>query len=195
MKIETLLANNKKWARKVKRKNPKFFSKLSCLQKPKFLWIGCSDSRVPANEITGLLSGEVFVHRNVANLVYRDDLNCVSVLRYAVDVLKVKYVIVCGHYDCGGIKAVVQLKRLGKSDAWLKSIHEVLEYNSDELKKINQKTRQIDRLCELNVLKQAQNVYDFKFIKNALKEGRLKSVHAWIYDLRDGLLKELKAYR
>ena len=191
MNVENLLINNKKWSCNIRRRDPKFFRKLSRLHKPEFLWIGCSDSRVPANEITGLLPGELFVHRNVANMVYSNDLNCLSVLQYAIEVLKVKYVILCGHYGCGGVRAVVESNKLGEADAWLKSIREISAQNLPELRKIKRKSERIDRLCELNVLQQAQNVRKIRFVQKAMKKGYLIGIHAWIYNLRDGLIKEL----
>jgi carbonic anhydrase len=191
MRIETLFTNNREWAFNVKKKDPKFFGKLSRLQKPQFLWIGCSDSRVPANEITGLLPGELFVHRNIANMVYPGDLNCLSVLQYAIEVLKVKHVIVCGHYGCGGVKAVIESNKLGEADAWLKSIRDSMAHNLLELKRIKRKSERINRLCELNVLQQTQNLCKVKFVQRAWKKGHLLSIHAWIYNLRDGLIKEL----
>jgi len=189
--IKALFENNKKWSLRMKRKDPRYFRKLSRIQKPEFLWIGCSDSRVPANEIIGLLPGELFVHRNIANIVYPGDLNCLSVLQYAVEVLKVKHIIVCGHYNCGGVRAVVESRKLGRIDSWLKDIRDTMHKNARELKISRTKKEKIDRLCELNVLRQARNVRRLKFVASALKAKRLLTVHAWIYDLNDGLIKEL----
>jgi carbonic anhydrase len=193
MKVERLFANNRKWARGIKEKDPRFFERLSCLQKPQYLWIGCSDSRVPANEIVGLLPGELFVHRNVANIVYLDDLNCLSVLQYAIQILKVKNIIICGHYNCGGVKAVAESKKLGDADVWLRSIREVRDKYGSELAKIKSREQRADRLCELNVLEQAEKACRIHFVRKGLKRGKL-SVHAWIYNLRDGLIRELRRY-
>lgn len=175
----------------MRRKDPRYFSKLVRVQKPEYLWIGCSDSRVPANEITGLLPGELFVHRNIANIVYLDDLNCISVVQYAVDVLKVKHIIVCGHYNCGGVKAVVEARKLGKTDLWLKDIRDTMRENSVVLNKIKTQKGKVDLLCELSVLRQAQKITQLKPVACAMKGRRRLSVHAWIYNLNDGLIKEL----
>ncbi|MGE0267019.1 MAG: carbonate dehydratase [Candidatus Omnitrophota bacterium] len=190
-KLKTLFSNNRQWAEKMLKLDPDFFSKLSHLQTPKYLWIGCSDSRVPANEITGLLPGELFVHRNVANLVVHTDLNCLSVLQYAVEVLKVNYVIVCGHYGCGGVQAAFESTRLGLIDNWLRHILDVQFKFTSELKKIKNKEKRMKRLCELNVLEQARNVCQTSIVQDAWKRGADLTVHALIYDLHDGLLKGL----
>lgn len=190
-KLNVLFKNNRKWAEKMLKLDPDFFSKLSHLQTPKYLWIGCSDSRVPANEITGLLPGELFVHRNVANLVVHTDLNCLSVLQFAVEVLKVKFVIVCGHYGCGGVQAAFNATRLGLIDNWLRHIRDVQEKFTPELKVIKNKENRLKRLCELNVLEQARNVCQTTIIQDAWKNGSDLTVHALIYDLHDGLLKDL----
>jgi carbonic anhydrase len=190
-KIEDLFKNNRKWALGIKGKNPRFFQKLSHLQKPQFLWIGCSDSRVPANEIIGLLPGELFVHRNVGNVVYSDDLNCLTVLQYAIDVLKVRNIIVCGHYGCGGVKAVIDGRRFGEVDGWFESIRRIMAQHAPELKRIRKKNDRIDRLCELNVLAQASHVCRTNVVQRAFRKGYPISVHAWIYSLEDGLIKEL----
>lgn len=190
-KLTTLFKNNRQWAKDMLAYDPDFFSKLSHLQTPKYLWIGCSDSRVPANEITGLLPGELFVHRNVANLVVHTDLNCLSVLQYAVDVLKVKHVIVCGHYGCGGVRAAFESTRLGLIDNWLRHILDVQDKYSGELSNDKNKESRMKRLCELNVLEQARNVCQTTIVRDAWKKGYDLTVHALIYDLHDGLLKEL----
>jgi len=190
-KLKTLFKNNRQWAKDMLAHDPEFFSKLSHLQTPKYLWIGCSDSRVPANEITGLLPGELFVHRNVANLVVHTDLNCLSVLQYAVDVLKVKHVIVCGHYGCGGVRAAFESTRLGLIDNWLRHILDVQDKYCGELSKNKNKESRMKRLCELNVLEQARNVCQTTIVRDAWKKGYDLTVHALIYDLHDGLLKEL----
>jgi len=189
--IKFLLENNRQWAKKIKEKDSEFFSKLARLQAPQFLWIGCSDSRVPANEITGLLPGELFVHRNVANIVVQTDLNCLSVVQYAVEVLKVKHIIVCGHYGCGGIKAAFNKTKLGLIDNWLRYILDVQEKYAQELKGIKDEEKRLDRLCELNVLEQAKNICQTTIMQDAWGRGQALSVHALIYKLHNGLLKEL----
>lgn len=189
--IESLFKNNRNWSLRIRKKDPAYFRKLVRVQKPAYLWIGCSDSRVPANEITGLLPGELFVHRNIANIVYLDDLNCTSVVCYAVDVLKVKHIIVCGHYNCGGVKAVVESRRLGRVSLWLRDIKRVMRENGEALKKMKTEREKIDFLCEMNVLRQARNVMQLEPVARAMKGNRHLRVHAWIYDLNDGLVKEL----
>ncbi len=189
--LKVLFENNRGWAKKMLATDPEFFSRLSHLQKPKYLWIGCSDSRVPANEITGLFPGELFVHRNVANIVVHTDLNCLSVLQYAVEVLHVKHVIVCGHYGCGGIQAAFEKTRLGLIDNWLRHIVDVQEKYSAELNKIKNKGKRFNRLCELNTLEQARNISETSIVQDAWKKGTDLTVHALIYDLHDGLLKDL----
>lgn len=189
--LKKLLENNKKWASDTKKKDPKFFEKLSHLQTPKYLWIGCADSRVPANEITGLLPGEMFVHRNVANIVVHSDLNCLSVLQYAVEILKVHHIIVCGHYGCGGIKAVAEAKQFGLIDNWLKHVMDIRDKHAQELKKCKNKEDRFRRLCELNTQEQAHNVCQTTIVQDAWKKNQPLSVHAVIYDLHDGLLKRL----
>ncbi len=190
-KLEVLFDNNRQWAKTIKQKDPKFFTKLSRLQNPKFLWIGCSDSRVPANEITGLLPGELFVHRNVANIVVHTDLNCLSVLQYAVEVLKVKSVIVCGHYGCGGVRAAFESTRLGLIDNWLRHIVDVKNKYKKVLNAIKDRQKRFNRLCELNALEQARNVTQTTIVQDAWKKGQALTIYAWIYDLRNGLLREL----
>lgn len=185
-----LLENNRQWSQNQKRDQPEFFETLSRAQHPKFMWIGCSDSRVPANQIIGLLPGEIFVHRNVANIVSHGDLNCLSSLQYAVDVLEVRHVIVCGHYDCGGVCAVVDNLRLGIVDNWLRHIHDVKRNHHDELAELEQQDLS-NRLCELNVLTQVRNVCESTILKDAWAKGRELSVHGWIYSLHDGILREL----
>jgi carbonic anhydrase len=189
--LKPLFDNNKQWAKKITERDADFFSKLSRLQSPQFLWIGCSDSRVPANEITGLLPGELFVHRNVANIVVHTDLNCLSVLQYAVEVLKVKHIIVCGHYGCGGIKAAFDGIKLGLIDNWLRHILDVQEKYAGELKAIKDEEKRLDRLCELNVLEQAKNICATSIVQDAWQRKQTLSVHALIYKLHNGLLKEL----
>ncbi len=190
--LQSLFDNNRKWAQNIGEKDSKFFLKLSRLQSPRFLWIGCSDSRVPANEITGLLPGELFVHRNVANLVVHTDLNCLSVLQYAIEILKIKNIIVCGHYGCGGgVKAALDTKRLGLIDNWLRCVRDVNERHMNELKEIRNSRKRLERLCELNVLEQANNVCNTTIVQDVWNKKHPLSIHALIYDLRDGLLRKL----
>ncbi|WP_297818998.1 carbonate dehydratase [uncultured Paraglaciecola sp.] len=188
--ITQLLENNRQWSEDQKNADPDFFNKLSERQKPEYLWIGCSDSRVPANQIVGLIPGDIFVHRNVANLVVHTDFNCLSVLQYAVDVLKVKHVIICGHYGCGGIEAALQDKQLGLIDNWLGHIKDIAHKHRAELSGLNEHDRSA-RLCELNVSEQADNVKRSSIVKEALKRGQSLQVHSWIYSLRNGRLKDL----
>jgi len=188
--ITQLLENNRQWSEDQKNADPDFFNKLSERQKPEYLWIGCSDSRVPANQIVGLIPGDIFVHRNVANLVVHTDFNFLSVLQYAVDVLKVKHVIICGHYGCGGIEAALQDKQLGLIDNWLGHIKDIAHKHRAELSGLNEHDRSA-RLCELNVSEQADNVKRSSIVKEALKRGQSLQVHSWIYSLRNGRLKDL----
>ena len=188
--IAQLLENNKSWSEKTKQDDPDFFDKLSKQQSPEYLWIGCSDSRVPANQIVGLIPGDIFVHRNVANLVVHTDFNCLSVLQYAVDVLKVKHVIVCGHYGCGGIDAALQDEQLGLIDSWLCHIKDIAHKNREQLNGLNEHAKAA-RLCELNVLEQADNVRRSNIVKDAIKRGQDLTIHSWIYSLRNGRLKDL----
>lgn len=185
-----LLARNKEWAGVMTRHDPEFFARLVAQQSPKYLWIGCSDSRVPANEIVGLAPGEMFVHRNVGNLVIQDDLNCLSVLQYAVDVLKVEHVIVSGHYGCGGIKAAMDHSRLGLIDTWLKGVQKVMDDNSQLLEQLDSVARW-DALCELNVESQIAEVAKTEIVRRAWERGQKLSLHGWIYGLTDGILREL----
>lgn len=190
--LDNLLNNNVLWAEKVLEENPTFFKKLSKQQNPEYLWIGCSDSRVPANEIVGLPPGEVFVHRNIANIVVHSDLNCLSVLQYAVEVLKVKHIIVCGHYGCGGVKASMDFDGHGMMDNWLQHIRTVAEFHQQELAKITNEQDKFDKLCELNIVEQVANVYNTSVIKKALKSGQDLQIHGWIYSIADGILRDLK---
>jgi len=185
-----LFENNRRWADEVTAAHPDFFRKLASQQAPEYLWIGCSDSRVPANEIVGLLPGEMFVHRNVANLVVHTDLNCLSVLQYALDALQVKHVIVCGHYGCGGVKAALDGFRLGLIDNWLRHVQDIAHQYHAELDGLDGAAR-VDRLCELNVLEQASHVCETTVIQDAWARGQNVNVHAWIYGLRDGRLRDL----
>jgi len=188
--ITQLLENNRQWSEDQKNADPDFFNKLSERQTPEYLWIGCSDSRVPANQIVGLIPGDIFVHRNVANLVVHTDFNCLSVLQYAVDVLKVKHVIICGHYGCGGIDAALKEEPLGLIDNWLGHIKDIAHKHRAELSGLNEHDKSA-RLCELNVSEQADNVKRSSIVKEALKRGQSLQVHSWIYSLRNGRLKDL----
>ncbi|MBA4151219.1 MAG: carbonate dehydratase [Acinetobacter sp.] len=191
--LDALFQNNRLWAESVKANDPLFFEKLANQQSPQFLWIGCADSRVPANEIMGLLPGEVFVHRNVANLVIHTDMNCLSVLQYAVDVLKVEHILVTGHYDCGGIRATVENREFGLIDNWLRHIKDIERQHENELRDLAPQQR-IDRLCELNVMTQVANVCETSIVKNAWRRNQSISVHGFIYSVKDGLLRDLSIH-
>jgi carbonic anhydrase len=190
-KLLELLENNRRWAADRTRADPEFFSRLVAQQAPAYLWIGCSDSRVPANEIVDLPPGELFVHRNVANVVVHTDLNCLSVLQYAIDALRVKDIIVCGHYGCGGVRAALAGTKLGLIDNWLRHVQDVNRKHAAELNGLSTEARE-DRLCELNVLEQAINVCQTTIVQDAWERGQSLSVHAWIYRLDDGLLRDLQ---
>ncbi|MGZ4983370.1 MAG: carbonate dehydratase [Chthoniobacterales bacterium] len=187
-----LFKNNKAWAARIRQEDPNFFLDLSRQQAPQYLWIGCSDSRVPANEIVGLLPGELFVHRNVANLVVHTDLNCLSVMQFAVDILKVSHIIVCGHYGCSGVRAVLRRDRLGLSDNWLRHVQDVRQKYEARLTSAGSETEAADRLCELNVVEQVANVAMTSIARDAWERGQELAVHGWIYGLQDGLLRDLK---
>lgn len=189
--LNQLFANNRNWAAQITQLDPEFFVKLSRQQAPDYLWIGCSDSRVPANEIVGLLPGELFVHRNVANLVVHTDLNCLSVMQFAVEVLQVKHIIVCGHYGCGGIKAALTGDRLGLIDNWLRHVEDVRQKYNAHLSMISDPSRRSDKLCELNVVEQAINVCQTTIVQDAWARGQRLTVHGWIYAINDGLLRDL----
>lgn len=186
-----LIANNRRWAAALARAEPDFFQRLVQQQTPRYVWIGCADSRVPANQIVGLLPGELFVHRNVGNLVVHTDLNCLSVLQYAIDVLHVEHVIVCGHYGCGGIAAADRGAPLGLIDNWLRHIQDVAERYGAALARDSEPSVRLDRLCEFNVLEQALNVCRTTTVQDAWHRGQSLSVHAWIYRLSDGLVEDL----
>jgi len=175
----------------MRRLDPNFFARLSTQQKPRHLWIGCADSRVPANEIVGLLPGELFVHRNVANVVVHTDLNCLSVMQYAVDVLKVQHVIVCGHYGCGGVRAALRRDRLGLIDNWLRHVQDVREKHQMRLEPLQDEAEKVDRLCELNVIEQVVNVCQTTVMRDAWERGQPVTVHGWVYGLKDGLVRDL----
>jgi carbonic anhydrase len=189
-RLDHLLLSNRNWARTTVERQPDFFAKLVAQQSPRYLWIGCADSRVPANEIVDLAPGELFVHRNVANLVIHTDLNCLSVLQYAVDVLKVQDIIVTGHYGCGGIAAALESRPLGLIDNWLRHVQDIRDRHAPALEQAG--TAALDRLCELNVLEQALNVCRTTVVKDAWDRGQQVSVHAWIYSVADGLLRDLE---
>lgn len=189
--IDDLLTHNVSWAAERKREDPEYFSRLAALQKPDYLWIGCSDSRVPANVITGLEPGEVFVHRNVANLVHRADLNLLSVLEFAVESLEIKHIIVCGHYGCGGVKAAMDGERHGIIDHWLQPIRDVANKFDDHLADIKEEQARLNRLCELSIESQVRNLNRTPIIKSARNRGKELRIHGWVYGLNDGLLREL----
>ena len=191
--LSHLFANNRAWAEETRSRSPEFFSKLAQQQAPEYLWIGCSDSRVPANQIVGLLPGELFVHRNVANVVTHSDLNCLSVLQYAIEVLKVKHVIVCGHYGCGGVLAALEGTRLGLIDNWLRNVVDVADKYRAELDALPDSAARHERLCELNAREQAISVAQTSFVRDAWLKGQPLSVHSWIYSIHDGLLRDLGA--
>jgi carbonic anhydrase len=189
--LRQLLDQNRAWARDMTTREPEFFLKLSGQQTPRYLWSGCSDSRVPANEIVGLAPGELFVHRNVANVVVHTDLNCLSVLQYAVDVLRVEHVIVCGHHGCGGIQAAYRRTSLGLIDNWLRHVQDVHDRHAELIAASTTEEAAVNRLCELNVIEQARNVCQTTVVRDAWSRGQALSVHSWIYSLRDGLLRDL----
>lgn len=189
--MQHLFDNNRRWATAIKARDPDFFARLSQQQAPEYLWIGCSDSRVPANEIVGLAPGELFVHRNVANIVVHTDLNCLSVMQYAVDFLKVRHIIVCGHYGCGGVRAAVCNQQLGLIDNWLRHVQDVAYKHVAALAALTDETERADRVCELNVLEQVANVCQTTVVQDAWRRGQEVSVHAWIYRLDDGLIRNL----
>jgi len=195
MSLKALLENNRAWARSAVADDPEFFSRLERQQSPQYLWIGCSDSRVPANQITGLAPGEVFVHRNIANVVVHTDLNCLSVIQFAVDILKVRHIILCGHYGCSGVHAAMTRHRIGLSENWLRHVQDVAAKHERELAPIAAEAARHRRLCELNVLEQVQNISQCSAVQEAWERGQALDVHGWIYDLKDGLLHDLKVSR
>ena len=190
--LREILENNRRWAERVRAQQPSFFEDLSAIQRPHILWIGCSDSRVPANQITGQLPGEVFVHRNVANVVVHTDLNCLSVIQYAVDVLGIRHVIVCGHYGCGGVKAALDSLRFGLVDNWLRHVEDVRDTHAESLAALPEGEARWDRLCELNVIEQVLHVSQTTVLRDAWARGQEVTVHGWIYSLRDGRLRDLE---
>jgi len=189
--LKHLLDNNRAWAAERVRQDPEFFERLVHQQAPDYLWIGCSDSRVPANEIVGLPPGELFVHRNVANVVVHADLNCLSVIQFAVDVLKIKHIIVCGHYGCTGVLSALHDDRVGLADNWLRHVQDVRWKHQQQIEALKSEKDQHRRLCELNVVEQVINVSQTTVMRDALARGQPLSVHGWIYDIRDGLLRDL----
>lgn len=189
--ISHLFENNKKWAAQITEDNPDFFENLSKQQSPKYLWIGCSDSRVPANELLGMQPGEVFVHRNIANLVIHTDLNCLSVIQFAVDILKVQHIIVCGHYGCGGVIASLNDKSYGLIDNWLRHLQDVYRFHKKEMDAVTNEKERVDRLCELNVIEQVANISNTMTLQNAWHANQDITVHGVVYNLHDGILKDL----
>ena len=189
--LEHLFENNRKWSESIRQVTPEFFLELAQQQAPKYLWIGCADSRVPANQIVGLMPGELFVHRNVANVVVHTDLNCLSVMQFAVDILKVRHIIVCGHYGCGGVGAAMRKERLGLSDNWLRHVQDVRQQHEQSLADLPE-AQAIDRLCELNVIEQVSNVCRTTIVQDAWARGQELAIHGWIYGLHGGLLHDLK---
>ncbi|HZC58372.1 MAG TPA: carbonate dehydratase [Chthoniobacterales bacterium] len=189
--IEKILANNREWSRRMTEHQSDYFQKLAAQQAPDYLWIGCSDSRVPANEIVGLLPGELFVHRNVANIVYPADLNCLSVVEFAVDVLKVKEIIVCGHYGCGGVKAALDRLSHGLIDNWLTKIKDVYVRNDEEIDSLKTEEERVNRMCELNVIEQVKALSHTAIVQDAWRRRQQLNIHGWIYGLQDGLITDL----
>lgn len=190
--LEHLLENNRRWSAELRAQDPQFFSRLAAQQNPDYLWIGCADSRVPANEITGLAPGEVFVHRNVANVVVHTDLNCLSVIQYAIDVLRIEHVLVVGHYGCGGVRAALGAGRLGLIDNWLRHVQDVAEKHAGLLAALPDEEARVDRLCELNVIEQVANVCQTTVVREAWERGQPVTVHGWVYGLKDGLAHDLE---
>ncbi len=190
--LDHLFTQNRVWADSIKQRDPEFFTKLSRQQNPDYLWIGCSDSRVPANEIVGLLPGELFVHRNIANVVVHTDLNCLSVIQFAVEVLRVRHIIVVGHYGCSGVRAALRCERVGLADNWLRHVQDVREQHEACLCRLPDETAQSARLCELNVIEQVRHVCQTSPVLDAWKRTQPVTVHGWIYGLRDGVLRDLR---
>jgi carbonic anhydrase len=188
---QRLFLENKAWAKEKLTDDPDYFNRLADLQSPEFLWIGCSDSRVPANEITGTQPGEIFVHRNIANMVVHTDLNLLSVLQYAVEVLKVKHVIVCGHYGCGGVKAAMTNHNMGIINKWLRNIKDVHRLHRDEVDSIGDENLRLNRMIELNVQEQVMNLAKTSIIQTAWKHTQLPHLHGWVYDIKDGITKPI----
>ncbi len=190
-KLQHLFVQNRAWADDIRARDPEFFMKLSRQQSPEYLWIGCSDSRVPANEIVNLLPGELFVHRNIANVVVHTDLNCLSVMQFAVDVLKVKHIIVCGHYGCSGVHAALRCDRIGLADNWLRHVKDVSEKHRTSLEAVRGDDARANLLCELNVIEQVSNVCQTTIVRDAWERAQPMTVHGWIYGIEDGLLRSI----
>jgi carbonic anhydrase len=189
--LKNLFEKNKNWVNMIKESDPDFFTKLSKQQNPEYLWIGCSDSRVPANAIVDMLPGEMFVHRNIANLVIHTDLNCLSVIQFAVEVLKVKHIIVCGHYGCGGINAAMDNREHGLIDNWLRHIKDIYRFHQSKIDALLNEKDKINLMCELNVIEQVANICHTTIIQRAWKSGQELAIHGWIYSIEDGILKDL----
>jgi carbonic anhydrase len=189
--LDELFRSNKAWSEQIRRQDPEFFSKLSRQQSPTYMWIGCADSRVPANQIVGLLPGDIFVHRNLANMVVHTDLNCLSVMQFAVDILKVKHIIVVGHYGCSGVQAAMRRARVGLADNWLRHVQDVHEKHEHSLADCKSESAAADRLCELNVIEQVANVCQTTIARDAWERGQELAVHGWIYGIADGLARDL----
>jgi carbonic anhydrase len=190
--LSQLFDNNRAWSERIRRIDPDFFARLSRQQRPKYLWIGCSDSRVPANEIVGLASGELFVHRNIANVVVHSDLNCLSVMQFAVEVLQVEHIIVCGHYGCSGVSTALQDRRVGLADNWLRHLQDVHSKHDVVLAAMSNMAERIDHLCELNVIEQVANVCQTTIVRDAWDRAQPLAVHGWVYGLKDGLIRDLE---
>ena len=189
--LSHLIENNRAWSERLRRSDPEFFTRLSKQQRPRYLWIGCADSRVPANDIVGLLPGELFVHRNIANVVVHTDLNCLSVLQFAVDVLNIEHIIVCGHYGCSGVSVALQNQRVGLADNWLRHVQDVHSKHDAKVAAMPDTPQRIDRLCELNVIEQVANVCQTTIVRDAWDRGKELAVHGWVYGLKDGLVRDL----
>ena len=190
--LETLFANNKAWSERMHAENPEFFSRLVNQQSPEYLWIGCSDSRVPANQIIGLAPGEIFVHRNIANVVVHTDLNALSVIHYAVEMLRVKHILVVGHYGCSGVRAALYDNRTGLTDNWLRHVQDVRDRHEAKLAEIDDTVERVNRLCEFNAMQQVVNVCQTSVLREAWARGQSVTVHGWCYSLENGLIKDLK---
>ena len=192
-KLRYLLKSNKEWVTEIKERDPEYFTRLSQQKAPKYLWIGCSDNRIVPNQIINTQPGELFVHRNISNVVLEADINCLSVIQYAVEVLNVKHIILCGHYDCGGIKAVLENNDHGFLKKWLSQIKDVVRFNSKNFKGLNHENK-IDLLCEMNVKEQVKNICETAIVRKAWEEGKELTVHGWIYSIKNGLLKNLDTF-
>ena len=192
-KLRYLLKSNKEWVTEIKERDPEYFTRLSQQKAPKYLWIGCSDNRIVPNQIINTQPGEVFVHRNIANVVLEADINCLSVIQYAVEVLNVKHIILCGHYDCGGVKAVLENNDYGILEKWLSQIKDVFRFNSKKFQGLNHENK-IDLLCEMNVKEQVKNICETAIVRKAWEEGKELTVHGWIYSIKNGLLKDLDTF-